>query len=81
MTVYPGIVKTRFREHVLAGTAPEQVSAIQRVITPEELAKAIVRGVERRRRSVVLLRSPGSSLSGGYGRLSGAIELRSKKAS
>jgi short-subunit dehydrogenase len=53
-TVYPGIVKTRFREHVLGGMAPERVSGIQRVITPEECARAIVRGVERNSRTVVV---------------------------
>ncbi|HOQ44521.1 MAG TPA: SDR family NAD(P)-dependent oxidoreductase [Bryobacteraceae bacterium] len=53
-TVYPGIVRTRFREHVLAGEAPERVSGIQRVISPEECARAIVRGVERKSRSVVV---------------------------
>lgn len=53
-TVYPGIVKTRFREHVLGGAAPERVSGIQRVISPEACARAIVRGVERNSRTVVV---------------------------
>lgn len=56
VTVYPGIVATRFREHVLHGAAPADVQDIRRVIRPEQLAEAIARGVERDARSVVLPR-------------------------
>lgn len=54
MKVCPGIVDTAFREHVLAGTAPADVSAIQRVVRPRELAAAIARGIERKSRTVYL---------------------------
>jgi short-subunit dehydrogenase len=53
LTVYPGIVATRFREHVLYGAAPDRVSGIQRVITPDDLAASIVKGVEANAKSVV----------------------------
>jgi short-subunit dehydrogenase len=56
MNVYPGIVDTKFREHVLYGDTPERVGNIRRVISPQRLAEAIVRGVERESRSVVLPR-------------------------
>ena len=56
MTVYPGIVSTNFRDNVLEGSAPQRVSAISRVISPEQLAAAIVRGVLRNSGTVVLPR-------------------------
>jgi short-subunit dehydrogenase len=52
MKVCPGIVATEFRENVLAGVAPPEVSAIQRVVTPQEVAAAIARGIERKKRTV-----------------------------
>lgn len=50
--VCPGIVDTKFREHVLAGAAPGSVEAIRRVVSPDQVAAAIVRGIERKRRTV-----------------------------
>ena len=52
MKVCPGIVDTKFREHVLAGTAPDRVENIRRVVTPDQVAAAIIRGVERGKRTV-----------------------------
>lgn len=52
MKVCPGIVATKFREHVLAGTAPASVEAIRRVISPDQVANAVVRGIEKNRRTV-----------------------------
>ncbi|MGA3011510.1 MAG: SDR family NAD(P)-dependent oxidoreductase [Terracidiphilus sp.] len=52
MKVCPGIVETNFREHVLAGTAPQRVESIRRVVTPDAVAGAIIRGLERNRRTV-----------------------------
>jgi short-subunit dehydrogenase len=52
MKVCPGIVATKFRENVLGGVAPPEVSAIQRVVTPQEVAAAIARGIERRKRTI-----------------------------
>lgn len=54
MKVCPGIVATRFREHVLAGTAPERVENIRRVVTPDQVASAIVRGIECGKRTVYI---------------------------
>jgi short-subunit dehydrogenase len=52
MKVCPGIVATKFRDHVLAGSAPDAVADIRRVVTPLEVARAVARGVERGRRTV-----------------------------
>jgi short-subunit dehydrogenase len=52
MKVCPGIVDTKFRDHVLAGTAPDQVENIRRVVSPDQVAAAIIRGVERGKRTV-----------------------------
>jgi len=52
MKVCPGIVDTGFREHVLAGKAPGGVEKIRRVVRPEQVAEAILEGLERRRRTV-----------------------------
>lgn len=48
----PGIVATNFREHVLAGSAPGPVEDIRRVVTPDQVAAGVVRGIERRKRTV-----------------------------
>jgi uncharacterized protein len=50
--VCPGIVDTKFREHVLAGTAPKRVQDIGRIVSSDEVAIALIRGVERRKRTV-----------------------------
>ena len=52
MKVVPGIVDTKFREHVLDGTAPGKVSDIKRLVSPERVARAVLRGVERDARTV-----------------------------
>ena len=52
MKVCPGIVDTKFRDHVLAGTAPGRVEDIRRVVSPDQVASAIIRGVERGKRTV-----------------------------
>lgn len=59
MSVCPGYVSTAFQSHVLAGEPP---TALRRrrpfMITPEQCAAAIVRGLRRNARTVV---TPGSS--------------------
>ncbi len=52
MKVCPGVVATNFRDHVLQGKAPEKVQGIQRTVTPEQVAEAIVMGIRRKRRTV-----------------------------
>jgi len=54
--ICPGIVETRFRDHVLAGKAPAPVVNIRRQVTPEQVAGAIVRGIERNQRTVFVPR-------------------------
>jgi short-subunit dehydrogenase len=56
MKVCPGIVDTKFRDHVLAGAAPNQVENIRRVVSPNQVAQAIMRGVERGKRTVYVPR-------------------------
>ena len=53
MTVIPGIVRTRFREHVLSGSAPAGIASLKRTISSEELARAIASGLERRKRRII----------------------------
>jgi short-subunit dehydrogenase len=50
--VCPGIVETKFRDHVLAGKAPGPVQDIRRVVTPDQVAAATIQGIERRKRTV-----------------------------
>lgn len=59
MTVCPGYVSTGFQSHVLAGHAPAALARGRKTfaITPEQCASAIVRGVERDARTVVVPRS------------------------
>lgn len=52
LKVYPGIVDTEFRKHVLAGEAPEGVRNIRYVVSPDELAAAIFRAVNTRRKTL-----------------------------
>lgn len=54
MLTVPGIVQTNFRDNVLSGTPPPRVEQIRYVISPNDLAQAIVEGIVRRRRIVVL---------------------------
>lgn len=56
MKVCPGIVDTSFRDHVLAGAAPGRVEDIRRLVSPDEVARAIIRGVERKKRIVFVPR-------------------------
>lgn len=52
MKVCPGIVDTRFRDHVLAGTAPGRVEDIRRVVSPDQVAAGVIRGLEHGKRTV-----------------------------
>jgi short-subunit dehydrogenase len=52
MKVCSGIVDTKFRDHVLAGKAPGRVEDIRRVVSPDQVARAVIRGVERGKRTV-----------------------------
>jgi short-subunit dehydrogenase len=52
MKVCPGIVDTNFRDHVLAGTAPGRVEDIRRVVSPDQVAEAVIKGIERGKRTV-----------------------------
>jgi short-subunit dehydrogenase len=56
MKVCPGIVDTKFRDHVLAGKAPTPVENIRRVVSPDAVAAAMFRGVERNKRTVYVPR-------------------------
>ena len=58
MTVCPGYVQTGFQSHVLAGSPPDSVRRSRTfVITAEQCAEAIARGVERNARTVVTPRA------------------------
>lgn len=56
MKVCPGIVDTKFRDHVLAGAAPGRVKNIRRVVSPDQVAHAIIRGLEHGKRTVFVPR-------------------------
>jgi short-subunit dehydrogenase len=56
MKVCPGIVDTKFRDHVLAGTAPGRVEDIRRVVSADQVARAVIRGVECGKRTVFVPR-------------------------
>lgn len=57
MTVCPGYVKTEFQAHALGTRPPDAIMKGRRfAITPEECAAAIVRGLERNARTVVVPR-------------------------
>ena len=53
MSVIPGIVETRFRDHVLAGKPPEGVASINRTVSPQDLAVSVVNGLMKGRNTVV----------------------------
>lgn len=53
LSVLPGIVDTKFRDHVLAGDAPQSVQDLKRVVSPEMIARAVLRGLASRKRSVI----------------------------
>ncbi len=44
--VCPGIVDTRFRDHVLGGAAPPKVADIKRVVSADQVAATIVRAAK-----------------------------------
>ena len=50
--VCPGIVDTKFRDHVLAGNAPAPVEDIRRVVSPDQVAEAVIGGIQHRKRTV-----------------------------
>jgi short-subunit dehydrogenase len=53
LTVCPGYVKTGFQDHSLAGRPPDRLWAMKKfAITAEQCAEALVRGVEREKRTV-----------------------------
>jgi len=54
LKICPGIVETKFRDHVLAGKAPEPVGEIRRVVTPDQVAAGVVSGIERNKRTVYI---------------------------
>jgi hypothetical protein len=54
MTVYAGIVDTGFRQHVLGGWVPDAVADLKRVISAQELAVAIIEGIEKKRSRIVI---------------------------
>jgi short-subunit dehydrogenase len=57
MLVCPGYVKTGFQQNALAGQPPERLWRARKfAITPEQCAEAVVRGVERGKRTVVVPR-------------------------
>ena len=54
VTVCPGYVKTGFQDHSLAGRPPDRLWSMKKfAITAEQCAAALVRGVEREKRTVV----------------------------
>lgn len=50
--VCPGIIETKFREHVLDGEAPPHVVSIRKTVPPDRVAKAILRAIENGSRTV-----------------------------
>ncbi len=54
ITVCPGYVKTGFQDHMLGGQVPRSIRRSKKfAITAEQCAEAIVRGVERNKRTIV----------------------------
>jgi short-subunit dehydrogenase len=56
LNVCPGIVDTRFREHALAGSAPAAVRQLRWVVSPQAVARRILRAIERRSTTVFIPR-------------------------
>ena len=54
LTVCPGYVKTSFQDHMLSGTVPAEIrNSRKAAITASQCAEAIVKGVERGKRTVM----------------------------
>lgn len=53
-TVVPGIVNTEFREHVIAGNAPKGVADIKRSVSADDVAKSVIRSMEKRKGRVFM---------------------------
>jgi short-subunit dehydrogenase len=53
-TIVPGIVDTEFRKHVVAGTAPQRVANIRRIVSPDEVASCVVRAIAKRKRRIFI---------------------------
>jgi short-subunit dehydrogenase len=56
LKVCPGIVSTDFRDHVLAGKAPGRVESLKRVVTPDQVAAEIAKGLVKNKRTVYVPR-------------------------
>lgn len=52
VSISPGIVDTGFRENVLGGVAPPQVISIRRAVSADRVARAVLDGIKKRRRTV-----------------------------
>ncbi len=52
LLVCPGIVDTGFPEHAISGTAPARVKEIRRTVSPDCVARSVLRAVEREARAV-----------------------------
>ncbi|HEY7389907.1 MAG TPA: SDR family NAD(P)-dependent oxidoreductase [Bryobacteraceae bacterium] len=63
--VCPGIVNTKFREHVLAGSAPAEVRSIQRIVSAELVAGRIWEALVRRKTTVYVPRIGAAFALGG----------------
>lgn len=50
--ICPGIIETKFREHVLGGEAPAEVASIRKTVSPHQVAKGILRAVQNGSRTV-----------------------------
>ena len=79
MQVCPGYVKTGFQQHVISGQPPDLTGWQKHwAITAEECADAIVSGVERRARTIVIPRS-GWLLIAAQRLIPGLVERRLEK--
>lgn len=52
MKVCPSVTKTNFREYVIIGKAPKNVLNFRAVASPESIASAIYKGVQKKSRAV-----------------------------
>ena len=79
ITVCPGYVKTGFHDNVLAGEAPEAIKRSRRAaISAGQCAEAIVRGVEKNKRTVMAPKI-GWLLVGLYRLFPGAIDWQMRR--